>query len=278
MLAYSQVTAPSASPTRWALFLHGILGQGNNWRGFARRLVEARPGWGAVLVDLRAHGRSLDAPPPDTGRAAARDLLQVPPAMAADVVVGHSFGGKVALHLVDERDGALSHAVVVDSNPGPRPTGRGSESTSELVEQLRALRGPFADRASFVGALVSRGHARAIADWLAMNLEARDGGHVLRVDVERIHALLVDHFATDLWHLVERPPGRVRLSMVVAGRSSVFDDADRARLRGACGASRGRSRDVTIADAGHWVHVDAPDALMSVVLDAVDGAGQGGTW
>ncbi|MCC6645661.1 MAG: alpha/beta hydrolase [Polyangiaceae bacterium] len=273
MLAHSLVTAPGATPARWALFLHGILGQGNNWRGFARRLVEARPAWGAVLIDLRAHGRSLDAPPPDSGREAARDLSRVPAARAADVVVGHSLGGKVALHLLDERDGAISHAVIVDSNPGARPGGRGSEATRDIVEQLRASRGPFPDRASFVAAFTSRGHARPVAEWLAMNLEARDGGWWLRVDPERIHALLVDHLATDLWHVVERPPGRARLTMVVGGASSVFDDADRERLRDACARSDGRSREVTIEGAGHWVHVDAPDALTSIVLGAIDDAG-----
>lgn len=277
MLAHALVTAPGAAPSRWVLFLHGILGQGNNWRGFARRLVELRPEWGAVLVDLRCHGRSLDVPPPDSGRLAARDLARLPAALAAEVVVGHSFGGKVALHHVDELDGALAHAVIVDSNPGPRPTGRGSESTSDIVEQLRSLRGPFPDRATFIDAITAKGHARGIAEWLAMNLEPRDGGLYFRVDVERIHALLVDHFATDLWHLVEDPPGRVRLSMVVGGASSVFDAADRARLREAASLSAGRVREITIDGAGHWVHVDAPAALMEVVLDAVDGAVAPGT-
>ncbi len=272
MLAHSQVTAPGASPARWVLFLHGILGQGNNWRGFARRLVEQRPSWGAVLVDLRAHGRSLDVPPPDTGREAARDLLALPAAVRADVVVGHSFGGKVALHLIDERDGALSHAVVVDSNPGPRPTGRGSESTREVVELLRELSGPFTARADFIDAVRARGQSPRLADWLAMNLEATEAGFRVRVDADRVRALLEDHLATDLWHLVEHPPGKVGLSMVVAGRSTVFDGDDRARLLDACALSGGRSRPITIDDAGHWVHVDAPDALMSVVRDAVDGA------
>src|SRR5690606_41911913 len=43
---------------RWMLFLHGILGRRSNWRSFSRRWVAARPGWGAVLVDLRGHGDS----------------------------------------------------------------------------------------------------------------------------------------------------------------------------------------------------------------------------
>ena len=41
------------TPARWLLLTHGIYGAGSNWRGIARKLVERRPDWGVVLVDLR---------------------------------------------------------------------------------------------------------------------------------------------------------------------------------------------------------------------------------
>ena len=266
MLAHAVVTAPRSSPDRWVMFLHGILGQGNNWRGFARKLVDAHPTWGAVLIDLRCHGRSLDEAPPDTGRNAARELLHLEVAQRADAVIGHSFGGKVALHYLDERDGELGRAIIVDANPGPRPNGRGSESTTDIVDLLGSLTGPFADRQSFVSAFTSRGHTREIAEWLAMNLEPRGDGLVLRTDVPRIRALLEDHLQTDLWHVVEHPPGRVALTMVVGGKSSVYDASERAKLADVAAASGGRVEAVTIEEAGHWVHVDAPDALHELLL------------
>ena len=51
-LSHALVTAPGQTPDRWMLFLHGILGSGANWRTVARKIVAARPQWGAVLVDL----------------------------------------------------------------------------------------------------------------------------------------------------------------------------------------------------------------------------------
>ena len=50
-LAHALVTAPSATPAYWMLFLHGILGSGPNWRTFAKQVVAERPDWGAVLED-----------------------------------------------------------------------------------------------------------------------------------------------------------------------------------------------------------------------------------
>ena len=70
-LAFSTVTANGAAPSQWMFFLHGIFGSGANWRTFAKRFVEARPSWGAALVDLRMHGASQNCAPPHTIEAAA---------------------------------------------------------------------------------------------------------------------------------------------------------------------------------------------------------------
>ena len=41
---------------RLAFVCHGILGSRQNWRGFARRLAAALPGWRVVTPDHRNHG------------------------------------------------------------------------------------------------------------------------------------------------------------------------------------------------------------------------------
>ncbi|HSM35677.1 MAG TPA: hypothetical protein VK837_04695, partial [Longimicrobiales bacterium] len=54
-LAHERVVADGATPGAWLYVLHGIYGAGRNWGSVARALVERRPDWGAVLVDLRGH-------------------------------------------------------------------------------------------------------------------------------------------------------------------------------------------------------------------------------
>src|SRR4051812_274891 len=96
-LAFDRIDGPR--PERTMLFLHGILGRGNNLRTIARRFIEQRPDWSAWLVDLRGHGRSPKGTPGSSVEAAARDVLNLATRAAPPVraIAGHSFGGKVAL-------------------------------------------------------------------------------------------------------------------------------------------------------------------------------------
>ena len=72
-----------ADATRLVLFTHGIYGSGTNWRAIARQVVARAPGWAAVLVDLRLHGRSTAGEPPHTVAACVDDLAALCAALAA---------------------------------------------------------------------------------------------------------------------------------------------------------------------------------------------------
>jgi pimeloyl-ACP methyl ester carboxylesterase len=265
---HTEVMAPGAEPTRWMLVLHGILGTGINFRGFARRLAAAHPSWGFVLVDLRMHGRSQDAPPPHTLEAAAEDLARLEEAVALPVrgVMGHSFGGKVALLHAQRSAVELDLVWVLDSPLGVRR----QPSTAEAV--LRMLHGfprTFASREAFTEHVMAEGHDKGIAEWLAMNV--RREGEVFRfgLDLDAIDALMRSYLATDLWPAVESPDSDCaihakEIHVAVADRSNAFDAADRARLRVA-EASNPHLHAHLVENAGHWVHVDAPDALFAMV-------------
>ncbi len=82
---FTVVAGAGASPEKWMLVLHGILGSGANWRSFAKSVVVARPAWGIALVDLRMHGQSQGAPPPHTVASAAADLMGLEDRMGGPV-------------------------------------------------------------------------------------------------------------------------------------------------------------------------------------------------
>jgi esterase len=269
-LAHAVVAAEAAAPTKTMVFLHGILGSGANWRTFARQLVAVRPAWRAVLVDLRKHGASQDFAPPHTLGACVQDLLELEKDIGrVDGVLGHSFGGKVALEYVFARKD-LEVAWVIDSSPGARPDRRGSESTVQIVEMLDSLPERFPTREAFVEYVASRGAERSIAMWLAMNVRPTpQGDYAMRVDVPALRALLDDYFARDAWPILEDPARTTKVHLVVGGRSRVLDTAERALAERLAVGEPDRTFLHVVPDAGHWVHVDAPIELLELVAHSL---------
>lgn len=266
-LATTVLTARSASPTRTMLFLHGLLGTRANWRGIARRFVEARPEWAALLVDLREHGDSLQLPGPDTVDRCALDLETLRAEAPIRGALGHSFGGKVAMRWAELRSAPTDALIVVDSSPSARPDGAAEARSVVALLRAAVASAPdgFEGREAFTRFVVSAGQSPAIADWLAMNLGVlANGRRGLRLDLDRIERLLESHLATDTWAAIESAPGVEAIHMILGGRSPVVDASDRARLDRARLA--GRNLAIHIApNAGHWVHVDAPEVLDEVL-------------
>jgi pimeloyl-ACP methyl ester carboxylesterase len=118
----------------------------------------------------------------------------------------------------------------------------------------------FATREEFTERiLLQPGITPGIAAWLAMNVENTGSQYRYRVRTENIRELLADYFTRDAWSSIAKPLGRSKLDLVLGSRSRVFSDADRARAEQLVREREGL-RVVTL-EAGHWVHVDAPDAL-----------------
>jgi len=254
---------PDGEPRAWVMFLHGIYGAGRNWNTVARRVARERQGTGAVTADLREHGASMGMAPPHTIEAAARDVVQLIESLDAPVaaLAGHSFGGKVTLmvgRLMAER--APAELWVVDSTPESRePSG----SAWQMLEVLRQAPGPFAERGEAIARLEELGVANPVAQWISTNLDRGDPGLTWRLDLDVMEALLLDFFRTDLWDVVEQPPGETTVHIVKASESSVLSPAAVERIRTAEAAgARVRFHEV---EGGHWLNADNPDALVRLM-------------
>jgi esterase len=279
---HSFVTAPGAVPAQWMLVLHGIYGRGGNWRTFAGKLAERQPAWGLVLVDLRMHGRSQDAPPPHTVAAAAADLGALAESLAAQgkavrAISGHSFGGKVALaYRAGPAGQGLQHTWVLDASPSAWPGALDNTSNSvvQVLRMLAALPPRFDSRAAFVAHVTGQGFAPMLAQWLAMNLEAApDGdGYTMGLDPAAMEALLRDFHGFDAWHALASGPGAAHV--IIAGGSNTVSAADRARLDALIAAGAAVTVD-EIPGASHWLHIDALDGLLERVAARLSGPGAG---
>jgi len=265
-LAFDRVDG--AQPERAIAFLHGILGRGLNLRTIARRLVEARPKWSAWLVDLRGHGRSPKGTPAPSIEAAAQDVLNL--SRHADLplaaIVGHSFGGKVALEA--SRLGgnkSIDHVFTIDSVPGSREPIRGGDSALAVIETIESFPPTFPSKTDFIRAVVAAGQTRPLAEWLAGSVETK-GDHVqFALNLDEIRALLLDYFARDLWPVVEHPPEGLHVHILIAEGSDSYSAADRNRALRVAQANPQVTAD--ILPGGHWLHVDNRDGVTSKILE-----------
>ncbi len=264
--AHTVMLPPEGEPEKFMMFLHGILGSRSNWRGIARRLIEARSDWGAVLVDLREHGESRGFAPPHTIESAANDLLSLEALVPAPIVgvLGHSFGGKVAVRWFSQVMD-VEEMWLIDSLPGPRLLLEGPGGVLEVIETLEGLPGSFEDRDEFVSSLERAGHDRGVARWLAMNLARQaDGRSAFSLDLRAMRELLTDYARTDLWPVLEEPRAGAQIHAVLGGKSAVYGAEDKSRLQRV--AERNPILEVHVIEgAGHSVHVDAPEALLALL-------------
>jgi esterase len=272
-LHVTPVAAASTHPNQGLLVLHGIYGRGRNWAAVLKRVVERKPAWGAWLVDLRLHGNSPAFAPPHTVAAAADDVVSLVEAggavapgftrardATARAVLGHSFGGKVALALAERLGGMLEQIWVIDSTPESRePDG----SAWSMLGAVRALPSELASRAEAIAALEAQGVAGPVAAWMATNLRHDGGRFRWALDFDAIESLLRDFFATDYWHLVESPPPGLDLHFVKAEESSTLSPSACERIEAASQAT-GRVH-LHRVSGGHWVNTDNPDAIVELL-------------
>ena len=253
--------------SKLAFVLHGALGSGQNFSRFIQKLAAARPEYRYALVDLRHHGQSTGAPPPNTLAACAGDLVNLSRALGAqpEVVIGHSFGGKVAIEYARQGAPGLTQAWVLDSVPGAQEGTEGSEIT-RVIAAVREVPVPAASRRDVVQHLVERsGLSSGLAEWMATNLKRDGQQYTWMFDLDAIEELMADYFRTDLWGFLETPKSSPELQLVVAERSDRWTPELRDRARALPPSTRVTYRE--LPNAGHWVHVDNPEGLLAMLRE-----------
>jgi len=262
----ASVAASGGTPYT-AVLLHGILGSRRNLSSFAKRLAVLHPAWQVLLVDLRCHGQSAGAPAPVPHSlvAAAEDVLNLLRTLRLfpHALVGHSFGGKVAMAMVSIYARRLPRPVqvwVLDTVPGD-VFADGGDHPRDVIRFVQQLPLPLPSRAALVAALTDAGFSTAGAQWMTTNLQndAR-GGLSWTFDIDGIAQMYASYEETDLWPLVEDPPLGARIDFIRAERSAFRWSGPDVERIAAAGA-----RVHLLPNSSHWVHIDNPDGLAAIL-------------
>ncbi|AWK09731.1 alpha/beta hydrolase [Streptomyces spongiicola] len=247
------------------LLLHGLMGRASHWAVTARWLAERHR---AVALDQRGHGRSER--PADgaftresyvADAAAAVEQLGLAPA----VLIGHSMGALTAWQLAAERPELVRAVVISDM----RASALGAASQREWEDWFRSWPVPFATLADvrrWFGEddprleRPSPARGEFFAEVMA---ERADGWRPVfsRRQMLRSRATWVHDAHWDSLAQVGCP------ALVVRGLDGELGRAEAQEMVRVL--PRGRYAEV--ADAGHLVHHDQPDAWRAAVEPFLEG-------
>jgi len=235
------------------VILHGLFGSGRNWAQIAQALVSTHR---VYLPDARNHGASpwgetmsYTDMALDVLALIEREQLQRP------VLIGHSMGGKTAMALALKHPQAVGGVAVIDIAPECYV-----DQFSPYVTAMRGLDVASAtSRKEIRKALAHSLGGDAPVNFLMQNLRRHDERFDWRLNLMATavcmqdlcgfpHQLMRGHYAGP--------------ALFVAGA-----DSDYVRPESHAGIQRlfPRAHLKHIADAGHWVHADQPDALLSAL-------------
>jgi pimeloyl-ACP methyl ester carboxylesterase len=236
------------------LLLHGFLGSGRNLTTLAKRLSERNPAWRLVVPDLTGHGTSPPLPDgADLGTLAADVMRCVDGELE---IIGHSLGGRVGLRAAMAARDRVRAVTLLDITPSPIPD-TGTESSGAMAALLRAP-AEANSREVMRDSLRASGLASGLVEWLLLNLAHEAGIYRWRIDRAALAALHPRVNREDLWAALEGTPVRC----VRAGRSPYVPDEDVRRMQ------RLGAPVTTIAEAGHFIHVDALQEVVDAVSEA----------
>lgn len=237
------VHAAGAGPS--VVLLHGLFGSARNLGGVQRALA---PDFRVLALDLRNHGES----PHDTVmdyRTMAGDVLET---LAAEdalpaAIMGHSMGGKVAMHLALGAPAQVRRLAVADIAPVSYPSHFGAYAAAMLTIPPGASR-PEAD-----AILAPVAQDAAVRSFLLHNFRP---GRGWRIGLAEIAAALPQ---------IERWDGAGRYAgptlFITGAQSNYVRAADQPAIRALFPAARF----VAIKQAGHWLHAEQPDAFAATL-------------
>lgn len=225
--------------------LHGVTGHGGRFRALAERQLA---GYRVLAPDLRGHGRST-ALPPWTLERHAEDVLAVIEArgLGSATVVGHSYGGVVALHLARLAPRRVRSLLLLDPAVCVRP--------DDALANAGSAGNAVADRAQALAA--QRGDWPSVTDDVVEEEVAAHWTQSARGWHPRYCPPAIATAWSEMCREAPVPPPGIRTVLVRAGQADFVG----AEYLAGCGADV----ELVDVDCGHVVYLEEPDRVGELV-------------
>lgn len=236
------------------IILHGLLGSSDNWHSFGRRLSER---FHIFALDARNHGRS---PHSDhfNYHVMAEDVAEFMAQyrISSASLIGHSMGGKTAALVALLYPELVDKLIVVDIAPKSYKAHH-----DQVFDALTSLDiNAFRYRKDIDEALTLKIPDASVRQFLMKNL-ARDGSSGFRW---KMNLEVIEKNYNRINEELPRVKQFNKPTLFIRGGNSNYIQMDDLQF---IGQLFPKAELVTIKDAGHWVHVDAPEEFSSNVLD-----------
>ncbi len=252
-LLHSNILGSDNSPA--LLIFHGLFGSGSNWMTLGRRFAR---GYAVHLIDLRNHGRSfhsavmsLDAMREDVAYYVSHYRLQ-------DIcLLGHSLGGKLAMHYAVNHPEVVSKLVVADISPRRYAPHHHLIFQALAAVDLRLLH----SRSEVESKLANRLSDPVLRRFLTKSLY-RPQADKNRLAWRFNPSALVENYEALIAELPEGQPF-VKPTLFIRGeKSDYLTAADEPLIR----ARFPHASIETLGGAGHWLHAEKPAACYQKVM------------
>lgn len=236
------------------IILHGLFGSRENWRTMSRKLSDR---YQVFTVDLRNHGGSPHSA--EFSCALMADDLRYfmhEHALPEACLLGHSMGGKAAMHFAVEHPEHVERLVVVDIAPRAYPPAH--DALFEVLSSIRLEN--YASR-NEVRPEIEKGIGdRAVSEFLLKNLVMPEAGKLQwKMNLAGLREKYHEIISAPDWEGVFPKP----VLFIRGGNSDYLRQED----SGIIMKHFPRAEIATVPGAGHWVQAEAPEAFENLVRD-----------
>lgn len=234
------------------LILHGLFGMGDNWATHAK--LWAEQGWQVHAIDQRNHGRSPHVPEHNyEAMAADLEAYMDEHNLESAHLLGHSMGGKTAMHFAVSRPHRVKALVVVDIAPKAYPIHH-----QGYIDAMRSIDFTTVTKRSEADEQLAKtvGNAGIRQFFLKSLYRATKDRFAFRFNLDAIETHL-DEVGTPLeFGYYDNPT-----LFIAGGMSGYIEPGDHDKIY-----EHFPQADIqTIANAGHWVHAEAFEAFSEMV-------------